>query len=543
MSSESTPSVFLLEHPRSTDPSRFQEVVNAPLSACLFSPYLVSMLRSKGIGVELLDANLLGLSMQETLEELTKRNFSLLGVHLVYLWEKTEEVFSLLSQLRSHNKQVHINLYGYYPTFAFKEILKRFPFVDSITLGEPEYPFLELAQAIISTYMDTGSGRACSASIPTKIAKQALPLQRIKGLAFRNDEEIVARCGDVVTEPDALPFPDRSLLPLYQRKGLATYILGSRGCYGRCTFCYVAPFYGKVGDGPGHWRGRSPRNIFEELQTLYEKGIRYFYFADANFFGPGRAGKERAKNLADIILKEGLSIHFGMECRANDLERDSLSRLVAAGLREVFLGVESACNHTLRRFRKGTSQEVNHRAIELLRYFGIEPNLGFIMFEPHSRIEDIRTNFEFLKGTRLLRSPAVTAHLLSHKQTLFVGTEDYRKCRDGAGSEGLSLRQDGYELHYDFEDPGVQSFYEVANKLCQGVLSILGPEDFQSCCAPSHGQEDLLKINKTLITAYERILRVYEDGGGYKEAAEVSDKALAKAIRLRRTVEDHTSVS
>src|SRR3989338_11331699 len=99
--------VLLLEPPRPPDPSRFQEVVNAPLSACLFSPYIASLLRSKGIGVELLDANLLGLSMQETLKELARRltrvaptgrhtGLPLLGVHLVYLWEKTEEVFDLL---------------------------------------------------------------------------------------------------------------------------------------------------------------------------------------------------------------------------------------------------------------------------------------------------------------------------------------------------------------------------------------------------------------------------------------------------------------
>src|SRR3990167_4317144 len=101
--------ILLLEPPRPPDSSRSQEVVNAPLSACLFSPYIVSLLRSKGIDVELLDANLLGLSMQETLKELTNRlvgaygNPPLLGVHLVYLWEKTEGVFGLLSKIKTLN--------------------------------------------------------------------------------------------------------------------------------------------------------------------------------------------------------------------------------------------------------------------------------------------------------------------------------------------------------------------------------------------------------------------------------------------------------
>src|SRR3989338_4524478 len=117
--------ILLLEPPRPPDSSRSQEVVNAPLSACLFSHYIVSLLRSKGIDVELLDAHLLGLSVQDTLKELAKKFVGayrdtplLLGVHLVYLWEKTEEVFDLLSKIKSLNPRVHINLYGYYPTFA-----------------------------------------------------------------------------------------------------------------------------------------------------------------------------------------------------------------------------------------------------------------------------------------------------------------------------------------------------------------------------------------------------------------------------------------
>ncbi|HHT9155137.1 MAG TPA: B12-binding domain-containing radical SAM protein [Candidatus Tripitaka sp. YC43] len=502
--------VLLLEPPRPPDPSRFQEVVNAPLSACLFSPYIVSLLRSKGITVELLDANLLGLSMQETLKKLVGAyyNTPLLGVHLVYLWEKTEEVFGLLSKIKSHNPKTHINLYGYYPTFAHREILLRFPFVDSVTLGEPEYPFLELAQALGDS-------------------KETPDLSHIKGLACKDSHcersEAISQwdCFGTTSlamttkvEPDGLPFPDRSLLPLYQEKGLATYILGSRGCYGRCTFCYVSPFY-------GGWRGRSPQNIFEELKDLYENGVRYFYFADANFFGPGRAGRERARELADIILKGGINIRFGMECRANDLEEGPLSRLVEAGLREVFLGIESACDPTLKRFRKDTSQEVNRRAIELLRRFGIEPNLGFIMFEPHTSLKDIRTNFEFLKDTGLLRSPAITAHLLSHKQALFMGTLDYHKFGNCTRNHPFT----GYEAQYDFEDLRVQSFYEIVCQLCHGVLSVLtpalyqkgtGPGDAQACCTPLHEDDRLLELNKSLVNTYEEILCQYENGVGHR---------------------------
>ncbi|MHC4357474.1 MAG: radical SAM protein, partial [Planctomycetota bacterium] len=140
--------VILLEHPRQEDPENFQDVVNAPLSANLMTPYISAVLKSQQIPVDTLDANLLDLSMDDTIEELAKRQPKLLGVHMVYLWDKTAEVFEMLSRLSEILPDTHINLFGFYPTFSYEKILQQFPFIDSVTIGEPEYTFLELSKAI-----------------------------------------------------------------------------------------------------------------------------------------------------------------------------------------------------------------------------------------------------------------------------------------------------------------------------------------------------------------------------------------------------------
>ena len=171
----------------------------------------------------------------------------------------------------------------------------------------------------------------------------------IPGLVFKDrNGKIVFNPRPPIQNMDQLPYPDRQDIDLYKKKGIVTYVQGSRGCYGHCTFCYLNPFYKQE----NQWRGRSAKNIFDEILKLYtERSIEDFYFSDANFFGPGKPGKERAVTLAELILAHDLNIRFGFECRANDIEEYSLSRLVMAGLTNVFLGLESGDTASLKRFK------------------------------------------------------------------------------------------------------------------------------------------------------------------------------------------------
>jgi len=488
-------SIVLLEHPRPRSPERYESVVNTPLSACLMTGYIASTLMSRHHDVTVVDANLYEWSFDKTVQEFEKKSFKLLGVHLVYLWEYSSDILEALSCIKKSNPDIHINLYGHFPTFAFKDLLTEYPFIGSITIGEPEETFLELADAVINNSANSD-------------------LSTIDGLAFngsdcKTDNIVRNRPRTPSTTLDTLPSPYRNDYELKKKKGISTYILASRGCYGKCTFCYLDNFYGDE----SQWRGRSPENIFKEISDIYEKnGERYFYFADANFFGPGRKGKERARELAKLLIDNGINIKFGVECRVNDVEDTTIETLVRSGLVDVFLGVESGSQRSLAKFRKFTTVEENRSAIYTLRKYGIEPNYGFIMFEPDSSLADVRANFEFLKEMEMLNIPSITAHLLHHKQTIFQGTFDYKIKSNGSRPDSEIM----YECDYEFKEKSVEVLSEDINTFClQSLKEIFDNRDQKNMEVDSctYDENDLFsrKMNEKLIEHFEDSLSAFEN--------------------------------
>jgi len=517
-------SVILLEPPRTQNPKQFEDVVNAPLSACLLTGYISSVLHKNEIEAEIINAHLYDWSIKETITHLSRKSFLLLCVHIVYLWERTQDIFDMLSTLKTMNLTVHLNLYGYYPTFAYEKILTDFPFIDSVTVGEPEFTSLDLARHILSEKRDSAETLMSNRLIKEdKNTPPCPPLVKggsgggrnlfpdginIPGLAFRGKNgKIIFSPRPPIQNLDQLPSPDRQDIDLYKKKGIVTYIQGSRGCYGHCTFCYLNPFYGQV----NLWRGRSAKNIFDEILKLHtEHSIEDFYFSDANFFGPGKPGKERAVTLAELILSHDLNIRFGFECRANDIEEYSLSRLVMAGLTNVFLGLESGDTASLKRFKKHTTVDENKKAIQLLRDYGIEPTFGFIMFESNSTLESVRNNFVFLQEMGIMTTPAVTAHLLHHRQTIFAGTPDYQSMIREPTCTDTSFTH--YELFYKIKDPKAEAFSEIISNVCKAALSLL-PKTFtcESNASDSRIESNLLStLNNTLITLFAKTLTDFE---------------------------------
>ncbi len=474
----------VLEHPRISSEKRFNDIANTPLWSCLMGGYAAAALEQPGLEVVFIDDALPGVTFEETTARILTLSPALLCVNAVYFWEHTDKLFDFFIRLKQKGFSGHINLFGFFPSLVYADILRSVEAVDSIAVGEFEHTLVELA-AVLATEET---------------------LENIQGLATRVDGEAVRL---TVREPDK--DPDRFIFPKHTTLDSTAIILGSRGCYNRCSFCLVPTFDNQT----SRWRGRSPLNIFKEIETHIAKGVNDFYFADPNFIGPGREGRARTLQLLELL--KTLNITFGMETRPNDLDDEIMGHLVEAGMTSLLIGIESGSTTILRHIQKSSTTTVGAQAIRLCSDHGIDPEIGFLMFVPDGTIRDLRDNLLFLKKNRLLDRLDRTANLLSHKQIVLAGTTGYaeyerRGCLKKSGIFG-------FEGEVRFVDPQVEWFSNLVIFACSTVLRTMSEED-----SPIFWQKTTSPIfqatNQYLVDLFDKLLEEVETGDVQANIAE-----------------------
>ena len=427
--------VMVLEHPRLPSEKRFNDIANTPLWSCLMGGYAASALSYAGFSTLFVNDAVPGASFVKTLEKVGEYSPDLLCINAVYFWEKTEKLFEFLSEIKANDFCRHINLFGFFPTLVSRQILSSIDAVDSVAVGEFEDTLVELAQALESG-QDTDN---------------------ISGLAMGTDVlDETPPCRSPRKDLDGLRFPERSIL-----EGTVS-VLASRGCYNHCSFCPVPSFYNQS----SLWRGRSPENIALEMKALIDQGVTSFYFCDPNFIGPGKKGKARTLRLMELI--KPMNIRFGMETRPQDIDDETLAAMVEAGFESLLMGVESGSDQVLNRIGKSSGPQQASRAIALCRKHGIDPEIGFLMFTPDSKLSDLHQNMAFLMENNLLDRLDRTANLLSHSQIVLAGTSGYQMLEQKSLLKKSGIF--GFEAQVTFSNPAVEWVANLVTFACHTVL-------------------------------------------------------------------------
>ncbi|MEU1037880.1 B12-binding domain-containing radical SAM protein [Streptomyces sp. NPDC005551] len=164
-------------------------------------------------------------------------------------------------------------------------------------------------------------------------------------------------------------------------------IVGSRGCPYNCTFCGAA-----VSANPDVMiRVRDPEDIIGELDMLHDEyGVTAFRFVDDLFLGVGRVIEEQME--AFTRHRIGDRYVWDATGRINVLDRVSdsaLDQLVANGLREVALGIESGSDRILKAMDKRINAEMTERVARRLVEHGIGVKGYFILGFPGETQEDL----------------------------------------------------------------------------------------------------------------------------------------------------------
>ncbi|MBZ5495480.1 MAG: radical SAM protein [Acidobacteriia bacterium] len=197
-----------------------------------------------------------------------------------------------------------------------------------------------------------------------------------------------------VEDLDSLPYPNwdqfdirRFRYQIITNRGITLPMLGSRGCPYTCNYC---PYLVN-----SKFRVRTPENIVDEIENLVGKyGIHGISFRDPNL----TYGRERATELAELILRRGLKVRWSMEARTDRLDPELITLLHRAGLRSVEVGIESANERTLRaNLRKAIPKTHQESVIDHCHKLGIRVIANYTFGLPSDTAGGVRDTIRYAK--------------------------------------------------------------------------------------------------------------------------------------------------
>ena len=305
---------------------------------------------------------------------------AIIGMSMTFQF-RAKQFGALASALRQGGFRGHVTGGGHFPTFAFRECLEDFPAIDSIVRHEGEITLVELCRAV-----ERGAGEA--------------ELKAIRGLAFRDASGavVVNEARPLIEDLDSLPFPKRIGEPQLHLGVPAAFLVGTRGCFGHCTFCCIHAYLKSAG-GP-KYRWRSAENLADEMEELRKKrGARMFVFHDDDFFTRDHERDyERVVALRDGLKKRGVDdVAIVVKARPDDVDERVFDILQDIGLLRVYLGIEAGSTQGLRILGRGVDLAQNRRALEFLRDRDVYTCFNMLVFDPESRLESLKESFAFLR--------------------------------------------------------------------------------------------------------------------------------------------------
>jgi radical SAM superfamily enzyme YgiQ (UPF0313 family) len=336
----------------------------------IFLAYTVALLREAGVETAFLDGVCDELDIERYAEAVRKiaPNFMAMECSTPSIDHDLESV----RRIKAKHPGVFLALMGSHATYFHQDLLRENPEVDAIIRGEFEITARELALAL----------------------RDGLPLAGVAGITFRDTGGLrVNPERPFDADLDSWPYPDRAVVPIekyqtaqYQGKK-GTFMLSSRGCPYRCTFClWPGTMVGR------DFRAREPEAVVDEMEYLVRKhGVDDIYFDDDTM----TIDRERLLKICRLIQERDLQVHWISMGRVDTVDEELLTEMRKAGCDNVYLGVESGSEEILRRLKKGITLDQVTKAFQEARKAGIKTQAFFMLGGPGETKETLKETIDF----------------------------------------------------------------------------------------------------------------------------------------------------
>ncbi len=335
--------------------------------------YLAASVRARlGIVPDVLDLSFSRKPLAELRRHLLRKRYEWIGISAMVTMAKASRAAAAL--IREIQPDAKIILGGPHPTTLADQCCD--PTYDVLVQGEAEATLPELIER------GTGDG--------------------VRGVVWRRNGDWMRNpARPPIADLDALPFPAFDLIDLAPYKRLwfqldtigrpvaGTSVLATRGCPYQCAFCQptLERLFGKK------LRKRSPDNLIAEMSWLKDRfAVEGFMFLDDTLV----VDRQWTLAFAERLIAAKLGLVFGANVRAELADEAVLGPLVQAGLRKIYVGIESHSEAIRNRvLNKRVTDENVRSAVATAHKLGLKVQGYFMLGTPGEKREDVRRTLAF----------------------------------------------------------------------------------------------------------------------------------------------------
>ena len=332
--------------------------------------YLAGVLKSLGVQTETLMSDAERLNAEQTIARILDKKPDILACSVAT--PAFNNTAKIVKQVKQVLKDIQVIAGGPHATLFPEDMISEG--TDIVVRGEGEQTIKEVVGYF----------------------KGEIDLSNIDGISYRHNNRIVHNKDRMpIKDLDQIPFPAWELFPIqkyesvFKKARLSLPVVTSRGCPGKCTFCYKGIFGSR-------FRIRSPESIVSEIvQLINDFNIEEFSIIDDCF----TINVKRAIEFCDLLLRKNMNIAWSLPAgiRVDTVSEELLIKLKASGCYRVGFGIETGNSEIMKSIKKGIKLEQVTRAISMCKKIGLECTGNFMIGNLGETVETVNDTIRYAK--------------------------------------------------------------------------------------------------------------------------------------------------